>query len=56
MPRARPQVVDNDALTHVDVPQLVSTGGGFFYVRAGQTHRTDLHLPLGAALTNALRS
>ena len=45
----------NGALTKLSLPQLSSTGG-YFRVRAGQTTRPDLHSPLGAALANALRS
>ena len=55
VPRARPQVRNNNAITNLEVPQLTTTSY-FFYVRAGQTPRPDLHAPLGATLANAVRS
>ena len=55
VPLARLQVDYNNALTNLDVTQLSSTGG-YFVVRAGQTLLPDLHVTLGAALANDVRS
>ena len=42
--RARPQMGYNGVLTNLSLPKLSSTGG-YFHVRAGQTPRPDLNTP-----------